>query len=375
MREESYIKPDVSGDDLKPGSDEFKLNLNGIRAPKFEPDRIVEVLSKAEIWLVEPDVDLMKHLERNLRDAGFRHVKLFSEFSKFWSELLESSRKPDLLLISSSLGLINVLEICKAMKRTDITADISIIVLSKSLSLDFRKRAFEIGVDDVILKPINTAELMARVKMLLTKKYIAYLEKRLIIERMRQEEEKRLRQAYRDIIAAVTSGKLILEDRDSWQRVVEGRQEVLTYPLKCELDVKSLREKLGELLERVGMPHEKRTEFLIAVGEISTNAIKHAPGGYCKVFLDDSEVIVLISDEGKGIDFSKLARATLLPGYSTVKCSLGFGFTIAIELADRIHLVSDRSGTVVLLRKWLKAQDSENSQLEKLLERFDIEEA
>ena len=324
-----------------------------------------------KIYLVESDKTLLNFLRHMLFREGFKNVETFSDFNEFWTRLLSTEDKPDMLILSTGMGLINSLEVAKALKNTERTSDISIIILTSNVTAGFRKEAFEIGVDDVILKPISPDELIARIKMLLTRRYVTSLERKLLIERMRREEERKLREAYKDIIAAVTSGKLIIEDREGIDEVKRDAVLIHSCTIKKGEDIKLLRDALKDILSK-RMDEDRLSDLLVSVGEISTNAIKHASGGTCKVFLRDDEVIVVIEDEGKGIDFSKLARSTLMPGYSTMRRSLGFGFTIAIELSDRIHLVSDKSGTSIAIRKRFESPDGEQY-LEDLLERFDLD--
>jgi anti-sigma regulatory factor (Ser/Thr protein kinase) len=65
------------------------------------------------------------------------------------------------------------------------------------------------------------------------------------------------------------------------------------------------------------------------------------------VFARDDTLQVLIRDEGPGIDFRTLPRATLQRGFSTAS-SLGMGFTIMLQVCERV-LLSTRPGRTSLL--------------------------
>lgn len=56
----------------------------------------------------------------------------------------------------------------------------------------------------------------------------------------------------------------------------------------------------------------------------------------------------MIVDCGSGIEPEHLARATLERGFSTA-ISLGLGFKMMWELADRIAISTGSSGTIVLV--------------------------
>ena len=66
------------------------------------------------------------------------------------------------------------------------------------------------------------------------------------------------------------------------------------------------------------------------------------------VSAEDGTIRVLIGDEGRGIDALQLPHATLMRGYSTV-CSMGLGFTLIHELADRLYMATDTGGTTLII--------------------------
>ena len=92
----------------------------------------------------------------------------------------------------------------------------------------------------------------------------------------------------------------------------------------------------------------RHTDLLSTAGEALDNAIKHAKGGTYRVFAKGHHLQVAIGDEGPGIDFRMLPRATLVPGFSTA-ASLGMGFTIMLQLCDRVLLSTRPGHTAVVL--------------------------
>ena len=80
------------------------------------------------------------------------------------------------------------------------------------------------------------------------------------------------------------------------------------------------------------------------------NAVVHAGGGVGRVYVDRSRgvVQVWVRDEGKGIAFERLHRATLEKGYTTAG-TLGHGFPLLIRCADRVWLFTSPSGTAVVV--------------------------
>jgi anti-sigma regulatory factor (Ser/Thr protein kinase) len=92
----------------------------------------------------------------------------------------------------------------------------------------------------------------------------------------------------------------------------------------------------------------RHTDLLSTAGEALDNALKHAKGGTYQVFAKDGDLQVAVTDEGPGIDFRTLPRATLVPGFSTA-ASLGMGFTIMLQLCERVLLATRPGHTAVVL--------------------------
>jgi len=89
-------------------------------------------------------------------------------------------------------------------------------------------------------------------------------------------------------------------------------------------------------------------DLLSPVCEALDNALKHARGGTYQVLAKNGFLQVAITDEGPGIDFRTLPRATLVRGFST-SASLGMGFTIMLQLCERVLLCTRPGRTEVVL--------------------------
>ena len=100
--------------------------------------------------------------------------------------------------------------------------------------------------------------------------------------------------------------------------------------------------------------------MMVCMSEATTNAIKHAGSGMVSFFRLSNRVQVHVEDHGKGIDFSELPKSTLLRGYSS-KVSLGMGYTIMLELMDKVYLLTSSQGTTVIID--MEIQSGENPAL------------
>lgn len=162
-----------------------------------------------------------------------------------------------------------------------------------------------------------------------------------------EEKDRAIRRAYSDVIGAVTGGRLIILGRDEFDDLVSEymeRQHPLTDPAALSAARHQVQEQLGGV--------SGADELVLAFSEAATNMLKHAEGGVYSVSVTDRKISVALIDRGPGIDFNHLPSATLVTGFST-QHTLGIGFTLMMELTDRVLLCSDDCGTGVILERQL----------------------
>ena len=166
-------------------------------------------------------------------------------------------------------------------------------------------------------------------------------------ERALRRQEEGIRQAYVDVLDAVTGGKLILltdEQLADELGTPLGQEAVFGAPAQLA----TARRTIVRAADTRFPGRIRHTDLLSTVGEALDNALKHARGGSYQVFARGDHLQVAITDEGPGIDFRTLPRATLVPGFST-SASLGMGFTIMLQLCERVLLCTRPGHTVVVL--------------------------
>lgn len=166
-----------------------------------------------------------------------------------------------------------------------------------------------------------------------------------------ETEKKRF---YRDVIRCVTRDRLLL--MDAADLPVPDAAPVIEYPLSSLHDDPILRGEIRALAESAGMSRTCINDLLLAVGEATTNAIKHATGAHCTVYCLPDCIVVAVRDRGAGIGESDLPSTLLLPGYSKA-VSLGMGFTLMLELVDRVCMATDHDGTILQLEKRLLPEE------------------
>ena len=178
-----------------------------------------------------------------------------------------------------------------------------------------------------------------------------------ISERIREEEEKRAheqrveeqkRQFYRQTIYSVTDGKLDICEPSDLEPYLSNAS--ISIEVDSAEKVSDARSKVEQFCLEHGLDPEQISHFILGVGEAITNAVKHGDYGRIYAGVRNDSLWVGIEDHGPGIDSLVLPRALLLRGFST-KPSLGLGYTIMLDVSDRIHLKTDNAGTVVILEK------------------------
>ena len=168
-------------------------------------------------------------------------------------------------------------------------------------------------------------------------------------EKLVESEEQR-RVFNRDVLLAVTGGKLRLLDHSEMPpTALAERAPYLTVSLHQPEDASKLRHALARLSGESGLNAERVADLCTATTEAATNAIKHGNGGLATVWAELDEITVQIEDSGTGIAPAHLARATLEQGFST-RVSLGMGFHLMLQSTDTLALCTDAHGTTIFLQ-------------------------
>jgi anti-sigma regulatory factor (Ser/Thr protein kinase) len=164
------------------------------------------------------------------------------------------------------------------------------------------------------------------------------------------DSEQQRRVFNRDVLLAVTGGKLrLVEPDDMPPPDLRAAGPVLTLPLQETSDAGALRHAIQNLAAQAEMDAGRVADLCTSVTEAATNAIKHGGGGTARVWSEASNIWVQIQDRGVGIAPAQLARATLEAGYST-RVSLGMGFHMMLQTADALALCTSDQGTTILLQ-------------------------
>jgi serine/threonine-protein kinase RsbW len=102
-----------------------------------------------------------------------------------------------------------------------------------------------------------------------------------------------------------------------------------------------------------GLTGQRLEDFVLAVNEIVTNAVRHAGGGgTLRMWLAAGVLICEVVDKGAGIPEERLSADRALPPSSAIS---GRGLWLARHLVDDVAVSTGEAGTIVRLSSALSA--------------------
>jgi DNA-binding response OmpR family regulator len=135
------------------------------------PPEWVELVTSAgrahRVMVVEDDEDQREVACINLRAAGYTAVPVPAG-----DEVIEVARAqhPDLVLLDANLPGIDGYTVCRLLKSDPDLAGTPVIFTTVRASLDDRMVGLMLGADDYLVKPLDMPELMLRVQILLSRR-------------------------------------------------------------------------------------------------------------------------------------------------------------------------------------------------------------
>jgi serine/threonine-protein kinase RsbW len=108
--------------------------------------------------------------------------------------------------------------------------------------------------------------------------------------------------------------------------------------------VTRLRHTLASCVERAGLAGQRLDDFVLAVNELITNAVRHGGGqGHVTLWNTGDMVLCEVSDDGRGIGAERLANHDR-PAPDTAG---GWGLWLADQLSDSMIVTTGPAGTSV----------------------------
>lgn len=156
---------------------------------------------RPRIIVAESDARLARYVRANLEEQQYR-VQVVNHGVQFLRQI--DLEEPDLIALSTRLNDISGLELLQRLREF---SQVPVVVLSEDCDENERVQFFDLGADDVVLKPFGMKEFLARIRALLRRSVP-------VAEPDRKQ-------------SLFTTGELVI-DFAQHQVVVEGRQVQLS---------------------------------------------------------------------------------------------------------------------------------------------------
>ncbi len=121
-------------------------------------------MKKTHIVAIDDVADILDIIEYNLAKEGML-VSTFTDSTEALTSIAQNP--PDLILSDWMMPGANGIDVCKAVKNSNTTADIPVIMLTCKARLADHKEAIDAGAEDYVVKPVRMTDLIRRVKLAL----------------------------------------------------------------------------------------------------------------------------------------------------------------------------------------------------------------
>jgi two-component system phosphate regulon response regulator PhoB len=124
-------------------------------------------MANETILIVEDDADIRELIRYNMEREGYKVALCSSsEQAKTWI----AKKIPDLILLDLMLPGTDGFSFCRELRKTERTAQISVIMVTARVEDADIVAGLEVGADDYVTKPFSARVLVARVKTALRRK-------------------------------------------------------------------------------------------------------------------------------------------------------------------------------------------------------------
>jgi len=178
---------------------------------------------KPLILIIEDDVDVVGLISRSFEKAGFGIMT--AHYASEGIRLAETFQ-PKAIILDLILARLCGFEVLSRLKQSNRTCTIPVLIISGVSDLSSKMKAFEMGVDDYILKPFSTKEVLFRLKSVLRR--------------------------YQPVVQELVAGDLVVEPVALHARI-KGRSidlSLMEFKMLC-----ILMSKKGEIIQREEIHH------------------------------------------------------------------------------------------------------------------------
>jgi anti-sigma regulatory factor (Ser/Thr protein kinase) len=115
-------------------------------------------------------------------------------------------------------------------------------------------------------------------------------------------------------------------------------------------DLSRLRRCLADVVRMAGLAEPRRSDFVLAVHEVTGNAVQHGGGrGRARLWYADGTLRCRVTDDGPGLTDQAIPARLPDPCSGSAFDEDGRGLWLARELSDRLHITGGAGGAIVTL--------------------------
>ena len=116
------------------------------------------------VLIVEDDCGIVKVIQNTLASSERFLTKV--AYDGFNAGLLFSQFRPDIVTLDLRMPMVDGFEVCAQIRQDPANQDVKILIISDVDDPQEQKRILQMGADDLLVKPISSAELMKRIERL-----------------------------------------------------------------------------------------------------------------------------------------------------------------------------------------------------------------
>lgn len=120
-----------------------------------------------KVLVVDDEPDIVRYLEHVLRRLGYETASAGDGQEALAKA---ASDPPDLVLLDVMMPVMDGFAVCRALREREATRLVPVVVMTALQGIDDRVKVLEHGADDVLTKPVDERELVARIQGALARK-------------------------------------------------------------------------------------------------------------------------------------------------------------------------------------------------------------
>ncbi len=120
-----------------------------------------------KVLVVDDEPDIVRYLEHVLRRLGYETVSAGDGAEALAKAAADP---PDLVLLDVMMPVMDGFAVCRALREREATRLVPVVVMTALQGVDNRVKVLEHGADDVLTKPVDERELVARIQGALARK-------------------------------------------------------------------------------------------------------------------------------------------------------------------------------------------------------------